>query len=206
MLPVMLDVSRRACVVVGAGPVGARKVRALLDAGATDVRVISPVFDPSVPAGVTRIARRYETGMLAGAGVVFACTNDRAVNDSVVAEARSVGAVVNRADAADEASGDFTTMATLREGPIVVAISGGSAAITAAVKEEIDRTWPRTHAGVASIARELRPVILQSALEPSQRTALLRWLASEEAVSLLRAEGESALRARVEAQLRRAST
>lgn len=194
------------CVVVGAGSVGARKARAMLDAGATDVTVISIAFDPTTPPGVTRIQEAYHPGMLAGARLVFACTDRREVNDAVVEEARTIGAMVNRADAADDASGDFTTMALIRRGVVVVAVSGGSAAVTAAVKDEIDRTWPGTHVTIAAIAQEMRPAILRSNLSPARRTALLRWFASDEALAMLRDQGESALRAHVDTQLRLAST
>jgi precorrin-2 dehydrogenase/sirohydrochlorin ferrochelatase len=206
MLPVMLDVARMRCVVVGAGPVGARKARALIDAGATDVTLISIAFDPATPAGVMRVQQAYREGMLAGAKLVFACTDRREVNDAVVEEARSIGAIANRADAADDASGDFTTMALIRRGAVVVAVSGGSAAVTAAVKDEIDRTWPGTHVAIAKVARDLRPTILRSSLSPAGRTALLRWFTSEEALSMLRDRGEPALREHVDAQLRLPST
>ena len=47
--PLTLRVAGRRCVVVGAGPVGARRARSLVEAGA-QVVVVAPVAGPEVVA------------------------------------------------------------------------------------------------------------------------------------------------------------
>src|SRR2546421_12527800 len=103
----MLEVSTRQVVIVGGGAVSARKLRTLLEAGATRVRVIAPSFDEKLPAaqGVERVQKRYDSGDLSGAGLVYAATDSAAVNTQVVRDAQSRGVLVNRLDDADPAGG-----------------------------------------------------------------------------------------------------
>ncbi len=52
--PILLDVAGRLIVIIGGGNVAARKCEGLLAAGATWIRVVSPVFSDRVPGGVER--------------------------------------------------------------------------------------------------------------------------------------------------------
>jgi uroporphyrin-III C-methyltransferase / precorrin-2 dehydrogenase / sirohydrochlorin ferrochelatase len=81
----------RRVVVVGGGAVAARRIPALLDAGA-DILLVSPAVTASLEhlAAVGRIRwepRAYADGDCAGAWLVCACTDDPAVNAAVAAEA-----------------------------------------------------------------------------------------------------------------------
>src|SRR4051812_47060021 len=96
--PLMLDVSGRLVVIVGGGAVAARKARGLIEAGATKVRMVSPIFHKDVPAAVESIAERYEARHLKGAGLAFAATDSPETNDAVVGDARRLGILVSRAD------------------------------------------------------------------------------------------------------------
>src|SRR6478609_7363439 len=95
--PLMLDVSDRLIVIVGGGAVAARKAAGLIECGATRIRCVSPTFEPKMPPGVERIDGRYGPHHLDGAGLVFAATDDPAVNAAVVRDARNRGILVNRA-------------------------------------------------------------------------------------------------------------
>src|SRR5690242_16754996 len=90
--PLLLDVVGRRVLVVGAGTVAARRIRALVEAGA-QVEVVAPeVSDEVAGAAVTLQRRRFEAADLDGAWLAFACTDDPAVNAQVAAacEARRV--------------------------------------------------------------------------------------------------------------------
>ena len=79
--PIMLNVTGRLCVVVGAGAVGRRKAEGLARASAR-VRLVDPAAGGSAdaPEGVERLDRAYEPALLAGAMLVFACTDDADLN------------------------------------------------------------------------------------------------------------------------------
>lgn len=145
-LPVVLDVTGRRCVVVGAGVGGARKVTALLLAGAS-VTVIDPALSPAVappwiadhdgnapapPVDVTVKARPWRSGDTDGALVVVIATDDPATNEAAAAEAQAGGSLVLRADR--PAAGDLRLPAVERVAGLTVAVdSGGAAPAVAAV-------------------------------------------------------------------------
>jgi siroheme synthase-like protein len=132
--PIFLNVRGRQALVVGGGKVAERKVRKLLRAGA-NVRVISP----DLTAGLSRLAargritvtnRRYRQGDIAAGTqgspwrapfLVFAATNDAAIQRVVEADVAAAGALVNRADSAEDS--DFIVPASLIRGELHVAIS-----------------------------------------------------------------------------------
>jgi siroheme synthase-like protein len=121
--PVNLILQGKRCLVVGGGPVAARKVAGLLACGAlVDVIATSP--GPDVKALPVAIERRpYRHGDLAGYRLVIAATNDRDVNAAIFDEGEAAGTWVNSAD--DPASCSFTLPSVIRQGPIMVTVSTG---------------------------------------------------------------------------------
>lgn len=130
LYPVVLTGLRGAlAVVVGGGPVGERKARGLLDAGAA-VRLVSPEITPQLAAWAAagRLAwerRPYAAVDLAGARLVFAATNQRQVNAQVAADAAALGLLCNVADAPGE--GSFHVPAVYRGDGVTVAVSTAGA-------------------------------------------------------------------------------
>jgi uroporphyrin-III C-methyltransferase / precorrin-2 dehydrogenase / sirohydrochlorin ferrochelatase len=106
-----LRLRSRRVVVVGGGAVAARRVPALLDAGA-DIFLVSPTVTTSLEdlAAAGRIRwepRRYTDGDCADAWLVCACTDDPAVNAAVAAAAEQQRTWYVRADDA-QASAAWT--------------------------------------------------------------------------------------------------
>ncbi len=125
LLPVSLNVSGRRCVVFGGGPVAARKAQSLYECGA-QIIAISPQFGDEwhdLPSEIRREARVYAAGDCAGAMLIFACTNNREVNQQIADEAREAGIWCNIADAPE--SSDFHSAATVRRGEIAISIATG---------------------------------------------------------------------------------
>ncbi|WP_278236610.1 uroporphyrinogen-III C-methyltransferase [Isoptericola sp. AK164] len=131
LYPLGLRVRDRLVVVVGGGPVAARRVRGLLEAGAR-VRVVAPVLDDELAAAaaagtVEHAARAYRSGDLDGAWVVHTATGvgdvDRAV--AADAEAQQTFCVV----AADAAAATAWVPASAGlpgpEGDVVVSVHAG---------------------------------------------------------------------------------
>lgn len=199
--PMMLDVADRLIVIVGGGAVAARKAAGLIECGATRVRCVAPAFDPTLRNEVERVPERYEPRHLDGAGLVFAATNDPAVNTAVVRDAHSRGLLVNRADAAaaeggSEAAGDFITPARFTEADaITVTVSAGSPSLAALIRNEIARRWDPRWSLMAEAMRDLRPVIVaRRDLHERRRHMMFRELATQEALNVLADGGRDALR------------
>jgi siroheme synthase-like protein len=139
--PVNLVVAGRRCVVVGAGRIAARKISALLDAGAA-VEVVAPDVGVEVRAWAAegRLAlaeRRFAPSDLDGAWLALTATDDPEVNRAVYAAGEEAGVWVNSAD--DPANCSFTLMSVARRGDIVVTIgtNGRSPALATYLKEHV---------------------------------------------------------------------
>jgi siroheme synthase-like protein len=125
--PVQLVVAGRRCVVVGAGRIAARKIAALLAAGA-DVHVIAPDVGDEVrswaEAGRLVVSERaFGPADLDDAWLATTATGVPAVDHAVfeASEARRVW--VNSAD--DPANCSFTLTSVVRRGDLVVTIGTG---------------------------------------------------------------------------------
>lgn len=190
----MLDVCDRQIVIVGGGRVAARKVVGLLEAGATRVRCVAPRFSDGMPAGIERVAAMYNAKHLRGAGLVFAATNEASVNDQVVRDAHAMGLLVCRADAREDEPGDFITPAKLARGPVVIGVSAGSAALSAALRDDLGRRIDSRFVRMAEAMQTLRPAVLASPLDSSARAEIFRELAGAAALEALDSGGIEALR------------
>src|SRR5438046_7227619 len=113
--PIMLDLSNRQIVIIGGGTVAARKASGVIGAGAARVRVVSIEFCKAMPDRIERICEAYAPSHLEGADLIFAATNDAAVNEQVVRDARARKILICRADNDEDAPGDFLTPALLRD-------------------------------------------------------------------------------------------
>ena len=162
--PLMLDGDALRALVVGGGMVAARKVRALLDAGAS-VRLIAPDVDSRIDAsrganlGIER--RAYETGDIRDAMLVVAATASRDVNDLVARDALALGRLVNVVNA--PAEGNCSTPATHRAGDLVIAVhTGGVPKAAARIRDSIAKRYgERYAAGITELA-SLRSRMLAS--------------------------------------------
>jgi siroheme synthase-like protein len=189
----MLDVADRTIVIVGGGAVAARKAATLLECGATRVRVVAPSCVSQMPAKVQHIAESYEPRHLDGAQLIFAATDSAQTNTQVVRDAQSLGVMVNRVDDG-EPGGDFVVPARFQEGEVIVSVTAGSAALAAAIRNDLARRLDRRHAKMAQAMQTLRPAIRDSGLGSERRTAVFRDLASDEAIATIDSGGIDELR------------
>lgn len=125
--PLSLDVAGRRVVVVGGGPVAARRAHSLVTAGA-DVVVVAPwlcedLADLVAEQAVTWRDREYAPGDLAGTWLVHTATGDRTVDTRVAADAEAQRVWCVRAD--DAARSSAWTPAVARAGTVTVAVTAG---------------------------------------------------------------------------------
>lgn len=163
-------------LVVGGGAVAARKVRALLDAGAR-VHVIAPEIVPELDdwaaadSEALRITRgSYAPDHIALATLVVAATDSRAINASVVGDARAAGKLVNAADAPEQ--GDFVTPAVHRAGEVVVAVvAGGVPTAAARIRDTIGESIDDRYAKAVETLSRMRRALLDRGERDAWRTA-----------------------------------
>lgn len=193
--PIMLGLRGRRTVVVGAGPVGLRKARSLRRAGAA-VKVVDPLADPeALPDGVEAVRAAYEPEHVAGAFLVFACTDDAGLNARVAADARSAGALVNVADTPDEC--DFYLPAMFRAGCVEVAVgTGGSVpALSAWLRRGLEAALPEKLAEFAAALEDARIELRAAEPDVARRMAVMKQLVRDETHRAFLDAGPAAVRA-----------
>lgn len=190
--PLMLDVTERLVVIVGGGAVAVRKVKGLLDAGAARVRVIAPEVHAEMPGAVERVAAAYEANHLDGAQLVFAATDSPAVNEQVARDATERGIWVNRSD--EGAQGDFATPAKWADGEVILTVSAGSAALSAAIRDGLAAKLDRRYVKLADAMKTLRAAVRTAQPNPQKRAAIFRDLAGAEALAAVESGGVDGVR------------
>ena len=127
-----------------------------------------------------------------GAGPPSDCTVAPAtdapdVNERVVRDATYRGIWVNRSDEGEQ--GDFATPAKLTDGEVTVTVSAGSAALAAAIRDDLAAKLDQRHVKLAEAMKTLRPAVRMSEADPQKRAAIFRELASMEALRAVESGG-----------------
>ena len=167
--PIFLNIRDKKCVVVGGGEVALRKVKTLLEHGAS-VEVISPELCPELgqlaqSGEIGVLPRNYRVGDLQGAVIAIAATNDHSINREVAREARERGVLVNVVD--DAGSSDFIALSYLRRGDITIAVSTGgrSPALARKIRIKLERDFGDEYASLALLLSEVRAEVKRQGIK-----------------------------------------
>ncbi|MDO8431811.1 MAG: bifunctional precorrin-2 dehydrogenase/sirohydrochlorin ferrochelatase [Candidatus Binatus sp.] len=189
-LPIFLDVTGRKCIVVGGGEVAARKAESLLDADAT-VTVVCARLNDTLDAmfkrrEIAHIARPYRRGDMAGCALVYAATDDSALNRELAAEARELGILLNVADVPELC--DFIAPAIVKQGALQIAIStgGASPAFVARLRRQLEEQFGDEYGHALRILRAARNHLRSQRIELGERSRRLKALAESELPDALR--------------------
>ena len=155
--PVNLCLAGQPVLVVGGGPVAARKVEALLRAGAR-VTVVAPAAAEAIAGQpeVTWQRRSYQPPEANSYRLVVTATNDPAVNARVAQDCADANIFVNSAD--DPANCTFTLPSVARRGDLQVAVStsGRSPALARWLRKRIEREIDSGYATLLELLAETR--------------------------------------------------
>jgi uroporphyrin-III C-methyltransferase/precorrin-2 dehydrogenase/sirohydrochlorin ferrochelatase len=141
LLPLFLNLTGRRVLVVGAGPVAAAKLQALVGAGA-DVTVVAPSIDAAIARAGVRIERReFSPDDLDGVWLVVAAATPE-VNRAVAAAAEARRVFVNAVDDPANASA-FLSGVVRRDGvTLAISTSGEAPALAGLLREAFDAVLP----------------------------------------------------------------
>jgi precorrin-2 dehydrogenase / sirohydrochlorin ferrochelatase len=142
-----LDLSGRACVVVGSGAMAREKVDGL-EAGGADVAAVSPA--------------EYNAAQLDNVWLVVAATSDDDLNRRIYADANERRIFCNVADVPELCS--FILPALHRRGSITLAVStaGASPALAQHLRDRFAAQIGFEHEQLAGELRRLRPWVKQN--------------------------------------------
>ncbi|MFZ2063571.1 MAG: bifunctional precorrin-2 dehydrogenase/sirohydrochlorin ferrochelatase [Candidatus Binatus sp.] len=196
-IPIFLDVTGRESVVVGGGEVAARKVEALLEAGAR-VTVVSPSLSPALKTLVARrlvthIAREYQRGDIRGCVLVYAATDDPKLHRELAAEARALGIPINVVDVPELCT--FISPAVVKRGELQIAIStgGASPAFAARLRRALEDQFGAEYALTLEVLRAARRRLHAEEIDPADRMRRLKELADSALPDAIAAGDDAAI-------------
>ncbi len=191
IVPLGVEMQDAPVLVVGGGPVGARKARRVARAGARVV-VLSPSFtdDSFTPPedAATGTVEKIRTEPSAAPDdasdwvdrldplLVVCATDDEAVNEAFAEAARGAGILRNRADVAgSEDAGSVVVPATVEDDGVVVSVSTGgrSPALSAYLREQIEGEIEGAGA-MAALSGDIRSALKERGVDPERRRAAVR--------------------------------
>ena len=207
--PLFLSLTNRMVLVVGAGCVGKRKLKTLLAHKPGKIVVVDPLLADTVaaqeivqiasdlackesePDTLRIIAAPFAPEHIEGAFLVFAATDNAAVNSEIVSICREKSILCNRADSEEES--DFIVPATIRRGPLAVALGtgGASPALAKKIRQELEITLSSGYAKLAELMGRLRPMILGLELPSDTNAAIFRSLVYSPLAELLENEDQA---------------
>lgn len=180
--PLMVNIEFKKVVIIGGGHVARQKVEALLPTNA-EITVVSPTVTDKLKNYLDEgravwKQKLFEPADLDGAALIFAATNDEAVNDAVE-EATQHWQLLNRADALGRM--DFMNPAVVRRGDFVVTVSttGASPALTRKVKADLEEQYDESYSEYVAFLKEARLLILKNYEGDAKKAALAQLLEPE---------------------------
>ena len=178
--PAFLRLEGKHCLVVGAGNVGLRKIKTLLDAGPASILVLDPADPGEEQASVFKHPsvffqqRTFDPADVDGKFLVIAATPSSEVNASVAEACNRREILCNIADAPHLSS--FIVPSCVRRGDLSLAISTGghSPALARRIRRDLEAVFGKEYELLVDILGRLRPLLLASGRETSENTAVFR--------------------------------
>lgn len=142
MYPCLLDLSAQRVTVFGGGEVAERRVMALIEAQA-GVEVISPCLTDALRKAhasghLSWHPRKAQDEDVLGRRLVFIATDDPQRNAQLHQLAHAQGCLVN--NASDPEHSTLWVPATIRRGPVTIALNTGAPVLTRAIKQVIEQS------------------------------------------------------------------
>ena len=162
-LPLFFEIQQRPCLVVGGGEVAARKVGALLRAGAR-VTVVSPTLSPPLnehrqTGKITHVAGDFHDSHLDDCILAVAATADGELNRRVSELARQRNIPVNVVDRPELCTFIFPSI--IERAPVTIAVSTGGAAPVLArlLRARLETLIPAGYGRLAELAAGFRAAV-----------------------------------------------
>jgi uroporphyrin-III C-methyltransferase/precorrin-2 dehydrogenase/sirohydrochlorin ferrochelatase len=161
--PIVLDLAGREALVVGGGPVAARRAASLVAAGAV-VHVVAPWVCEELGSlvadrAVTWAPREYADGDIAGAWLVHTATGDRVTDDAVAEACEAARIWCVRADDAAASAAWTPAVARGADGVLVAVSGGGDPRRARAIRDAVAAALDSGQLPVRATRRSSRPAV-----------------------------------------------
>lgn len=187
-----ISLAGRACLVVGAGGVGLRKIRALAECEPERLVIVEPaeaspeLLDVARLPFVSLLPRGFQDADLDGVFLVIAATSRPEVNRRIADLCRERAILCNVIDMPEK--GSFIVPSCVRRGDLEIAVStgGDSPALTKRIRKDLQDRFGEEYAGFLLLMSRLRPLVLALGRETEANTALFRALVGSQLLPALR--------------------
>ncbi len=190
--PVFLNLKGKRAVVVGGGKVAERKILSLLKAG-SDVKVISPYLTKrlekeKLSGRIKYTPRQYRKGDLESAFLVIAATDSGVINERVSKDAPCLVNVVDTPHLCN-----FIVPSIVNRGLLTIAVStsGVSPGLSRSIRKELEKLYGPEFANYLKSVKVIRAKALKLIQDKKKRGELLKAIASEKMLEMLRTKGLS---------------
>jgi precorrin-2 dehydrogenase/sirohydrochlorin ferrochelatase len=188
--PVCLDIQARACLVVGGGQVGTRKVKTLLACGAR-VTVVSPQITETLKDLVDHgqiiwKPRAYRSTDQQGAFLVIGATDEEALNHKIQEDAEGDGRLCNIADQPRRCN--FVLPSIVRRGDLMIAIStaGKSPAFAKFLRRQLQAQFGPEYGIFLDLMGAVRQRLLAKKHAPEAHKPIFEQLINQGLLELIR--------------------
>lgn len=191
--PIFLDVNAKKCLVVGGGPVGARKAAILEKCGA-DVKVVSDRFSThfdKLKASTIRLEKKgYDKQDVKGMFLVLAATNNRGLNQEIKKDASRLNIFCNIADAPSDS--DFLLPSVVDRGDLVIAVSttGASPAMAKKIRQTLEQDFGPEYTRLLMLLKQIRKKLLSSGHAPQDHKIMFTTLIEKGILELIEADDD----------------
>lgn len=176
--PAFLDLTDKACVIVGGGRVAERKCSTLLKVNAR-IRVISPNLTRRLEnyekKGLIKHSKRvYQSRDIKSAFIIIAATDSDEINRKISADAAMFNKLINVID--DPSLCSFIVPSVVKRGLLTIAVStgGASPALAKAIKKELAGLYGPEFSKLLRILSGIRSRAMKEISDKKKREEFLK--------------------------------
>jgi precorrin-2 dehydrogenase / sirohydrochlorin ferrochelatase len=188
VFPINLNLAGKTCLVVGGNEAALRKIRSLLESGASVTVVAPKVIHEIETLNRMKLLRwkkkPFSRQDLNSTFIVFSATGDAAVDRKVAAEANKKHLFINVADNGQLSS--FISPAIIRRGNLMFAVSTGgqTASLATAIQRELETRYGREYAKFLKLLGEIRGDVPEKILDSEKSKEMVKKLTQPDLMEL----------------------
>jgi precorrin-2 dehydrogenase/sirohydrochlorin ferrochelatase len=162
--PVLINLSKFPCLVIGGGKVAHRKVTTLLNFKArvtvVSPKICKPLIELSQKNRIKIIRKSYNKEQIENFEIIFCATDNHKLNLNVYEDCKAENKLLNVADVPELC--DFILPAVVKRGALTLAVSSqGKAPFYASeIKNKLNHIFPSYYSDIIEIAGKFRSNIL----------------------------------------------
>ena len=172
--PILVNLERFPCLIIGGGKVAYRKVLSLQEFNAKitiiSPRICKPLLELAEKNKIQIIKRSYSKEFIKNYKIIFSATDNPEVNRNVRNDCTKEGILLNVVD--NPVMCDFILPANIKRGDLTISVSsqGRAPFYTKEMKKKIDEFIPPVYSDIIEMAGKFRKQLLKSSKAESTKT------------------------------------